>query len=63
MFLYRIQIRRTDKGSEAKFHEVDEYMSHVMEWYDTYELMHPGMERKVFIATDTPACIEEAKYK
>ncbi|XP_052272764.1 alpha-(1,6)-fucosyltransferase-like isoform X3 [Dreissena polymorpha] len=57
-----VQVRRTDKLiSEAKFHSVDEYMHHVVEWYDIYEKKHPGVQRKVYIATDDPGVLHEAK--
>ena len=45
------------------YHSLDEYMVHVAEWYDTYELTHPNVERRVYLATDESAIIEEATQR
>ena len=29
--------------SEEDYHSLDEYMVHVAEWYDAYELAHPNV--------------------
>ena len=62
-FCFRIQVRRTDKTSEAAYHSLDENMVHVAEWYDAYELRHPNVERKVYLSTDESTIIEEAKRR
>lgn len=36
-------------------------MMYVEEWYDAYEYLHPGAKRKIYLATDDPHLIEEAK--
>ena len=55
-------MRRTDKvGDEAGFHSINEYMLYAEEWYDTYELKHPGTPRKIYIASDDPKVVEEAR--
>ena len=57
-----MHIRRSDKNTENNntYHFLDEYMVYVAEWYDAYEIMHPNVQRKVYLATDEPAIIEEA---
>ena len=63
--IFRVQVRRTDKvtAREAKFHGVEEYMTHVEDWFDTYEQTHPGVERLVYLATDEAKVIKEAEKK
>ena len=61
--LRRIHVRRTDKRSEAAYHDIDEYMNHVVNWYDTYEQRHSDVERRVFIATDDISCVKDAREK
>ena len=63
MFFLRLHVRRTDKTREAAYHPLDEYMVHVAEWYDAYKLTHPDVERRVYLATDESALIEEARYR
>jgi glycoprotein 6-alpha-L-fucosyltransferase len=65
-----VHIRRTDKiGSEAAFHSLDEYMKHVDEFYDLYELMKNETTsstsggRNVYLASDDPAIFDEAVSK
>jgi len=61
-----VHVRRTDKvGTEAAFHGIEEYMAHVNEWYDQRAIT-TGKEvdkRRVFLATDDPQLLEEAKRK
>ena len=55
-------MRRTDKvGLEAAFHSVEEYMLYVNEWFDTYEQKHHGVKRKVYLASDDPTVLSDAK--
>ncbi|XP_044727696.1 alpha-(1,6)-fucosyltransferase [Chrysoperla carnea] len=62
-----IHVRRTDKiGTEAAFHSIEEYMSHVNDYYDRLELMMSTQnqqldQRRVYIATDDPKVITAAK--
>ena len=59
-----IQVRRTDKvGTEAAFHGIEEYMKHVDEWYDSYEMRHDVQKRRVFLASDDPSVLQDAKKK
>ncbi|XP_053382375.1 alpha-(1,6)-fucosyltransferase-like isoform X2 [Mercenaria mercenaria] len=59
-----VQIRRTDKiGQEAQMHLIEEYMTHVKEWYDVYEKKDPGVRRRVYIASDDPKVFAEAVEK
>ena len=59
----RIHVRRTDKTSEAKYHILDEYMVYVKEWFDAYEYLHKEIVRKIYLATDEPKLLEEARNK
>ena len=71
--MFSIQVRRTDKiGTEASFHSIEEYMKHVQSWYETYHLklrkekvdMKSNLFRKsVYVATDDPTVLQEAKTK
>ncbi|XP_077498815.1 alpha-(1,6)-fucosyltransferase-like [Amblyomma americanum] len=58
-----IHIRRTDKKREAIYHAVSEYMHHAEEFYNRLTLKGETIERRVFVATDDPAVIEEIKSK
>lgn len=61
---YRVHVRRTDKViKEALVHSVDDYMRHVDEWFDIYEKQHSGVQRKVYLASDDPGVLPEAKKK
>ena len=62
--LLSIQVRRTDKvNTEAAFHSIDEYMEHVEEWYEKLSLVQTVDQRRVYIATDEPSVITEARNK
>ena len=59
-------MRRTDKiGTEAAFHSIEEYMVHVEEWYVQRAITtgHPVDQKRVFLATDDPQLLVEAKKK
>lgn len=57
-----VHIRRTDKvGMEAAFHSLDEYMKYVEEWFDVYEKRHAGVQRRVYLASDDPNVLIEAR--
>ena len=56
-------MRRTDKDTEAAFYGIDEYMVHVEEWYEQLSLTQTVEQKRVFIATDEPTVIKEAKEK
>ena len=59
-------MRRTDKvGTEAAFHSIEEYMVHVEEWYEQRAIMtgHQMDQKRVFLATDDPHLLGEAKTK
>ncbi|BFZ12311.1 hypothetical protein BsWGS_15350 [Bradybaena similaris] len=59
-----VHVRRTDKvGTEAAFHPLEEYMRHVKEFYDQLEITQPGITRMVYLATDEPTVISEARDK
>ena len=57
-------MRRTDKlFEEASPHSIDEYMVHVEEWYQLYAKDNKVDKKRVFIATDDPSVIKEARQK
>jgi len=59
-----VHVRRTDKiGTEAAFHSLEEYMKYVDEYYDKLDMVKPLSKRRVFIASDDPKVINEAKLK
>lgn len=60
----RVHIRRTDKiGSEAAFHSLSEYMRHVDDYYNQREMIEKVDKRRVYLASDDPNVITEAKEK
>nr|XP_022901745.1 alpha-(1,6)-fucosyltransferase [Onthophagus taurus] len=57
-----VHIRRTDKvGTEASFHSVNEYMAVVEDYYDQLELKGSVEKRRIYLATDDPKVLAEAK--
>ncbi|KAG0718343.1 Alpha-(1,6)-fucosyltransferase [Chionoecetes opilio] len=57
-----IHVRRTDKvGTEAAFHSIDEYMTHVDSYYSTIKLSQPDVVKRVYLASDDPTVITEAQ--
>ncbi|KAL0266815.1 UNVERIFIED_CONTAM: hypothetical protein PYX00_009258 [Menopon gallinae] len=60
-----VHIRRTDKiGTEAAFHPIEEYMKKVSDWYDQQENNNVEIKsRRIFLATDDPKVIAEAREK
>ena len=64
IFLFSIHIRRTDKvGVEAAFHSLDEYMKHVEAYYDQREHHQAVTQRRVYLATDDPTILGDAKNR
>jgi len=57
-----VHVRRTDKlAGEASLHTLDEYMRHVEEFYDKYDLINNKQaERVVYLATDEINVLNEA---
>lgn len=60
-----VHIRRTDKVTtrEGGFHTVEEYMREVDEYYNRLELREIVEKRRVYLATDDPGVIREAREK
>nr|CAG4641568.1 EOG090X03KK [Eurycercus lamellatus] len=59
-----VHVRRTDKiGTEAAFHSIDEYMFHVADYFNKLELRRKVDVRRVYLASDDPLVIPEAKKK
>lgn len=57
-------MRRTDKvGTEASYHSVEEYMSAVDAYYDQLELKEKVDKRRIYLATDDPKVIADARKK
>ncbi|XP_022664901.1 alpha-(1,6)-fucosyltransferase-like [Varroa jacobsoni] len=53
-----LQIRRTDKFSEAAYHEVEEYMEHAEEYYRS---LGANIPKRVFVATDEPQVLDDLR--
>lgn len=60
-----VHVRRTDKvGTEAAFHPLDEYMPAVSEWFDQQIANGKIIDkRRIFLASDDPKVITEARTK
>ncbi|CAM9841230.1 alpha-(1,6)-fucosyltransferase [Lampetra fluviatilis] len=59
-----VHVRRTDKvGTEAAFHAIEEYMSHVEEHFELLARSAPVEVKRVYLATDDPGLLAEAKAK
>ncbi|XP_059505234.1 alpha-(1,6)-fucosyltransferase isoform X3 [Stegostoma tigrinum] len=59
-----IHVRRTDKvGTEAAYHPIEEYMVHVEEHYKFLARKTEIDKKRVYLATDDPALLQEAKSK
>lgn len=57
-----IHVRRTDKvGTEAAYHDIDEYMTKVEQYFDQLETK-PDV-KKVFLASDDPKVITTARKR
>jgi glycoprotein 6-alpha-L-fucosyltransferase len=61
----RIHVRRTDKRSEAAFHDVSEYMKYVEDYYIIYQYQNPNVNftKRVYLATDEPTVFEDIRTK
>jgi hypothetical protein len=60
-----MHIRRSDKIKEAKYYPVDLYFLWAERWFKIQDRRNTGtpIKRRVYIATDEPEIIEEAKKK
>ncbi|KAG4070622.1 hypothetical protein HA402_013542 [Bradysia odoriphaga] len=59
-----VHVRRTDKvGTEASLHSIEEYMTWVEDYFNKLELSQSVDRRRVFLASDDPKVIEEARKK
>ena len=53
-------------GVEAAFHSLEEYMVYVDDYYDKLEARQPQLtadQRRVYLATDDPSLLKEAREK
>ncbi len=63
-FSYSLHVRRTDKvGTEAAFHPIEEYMVHVEEQFQYMAQRGHVDKKRVYLATDDPSLLQEAKTK
>lgn len=61
---FSVHVRRTDKvGTEASYHGIEEYMSAVDEYYNQLELKEKVDKRRIYLATDDPKVITDARNK
>ncbi|XP_072896289.1 alpha-(1,6)-fucosyltransferase isoform X1 [Hemitrygon akajei] len=59
-----VHVRRTDKvGTEAAYHPIEEYMAHVEEHYKFLARKTVVDKKRVYLATDDPNLLQEAKSK
>ncbi|XP_059354153.1 alpha-(1,6)-fucosyltransferase-like [Carassius carassius] len=59
-----VHVRRTDKvGTEAAFHPIEEYMIHVEEQFQYMAQRGHVDKKRVYLATDDPSLLQEAKTK
>ncbi|XP_058470157.1 alpha-(1,6)-fucosyltransferase [Solea solea] len=59
-----VHVRRTDKvGTEAAFHPIEEYMLHVEEQFQHLARRVHIDKKRVYLATDDPSLLQEAKTK
>lgn len=57
-------MRRTDKvGTEAAFHPIEEYMQHVEDQFQSLARHNHVDKKRVYLATDDPSLLPEAKAK
>lgn len=57
-------MRRTDKvGTEAAFHGIEEYMAEVEEYYNQLELKQNVEKRRIYLASDDPKVLADARNK
>jgi len=63
LFNLRIHVRRTDKGSEAAFHNISEYMRYVEDYYVIYQYQYPNLNftKRVYLATDEPTVFKDIR--
>jgi len=66
----RVHVRRTDKvESEAAFRSIEEYMKHVIAWYDKLDLRLSKEKttkkavRRVYLASDDSSVLRDAETK
>ncbi|XP_051510281.1 alpha-(1,6)-fucosyltransferase-like isoform X1 [Myxocyprinus asiaticus] len=59
-----VHVRRTDKvGTEAAFHPIEEYMAHVEEQFQYISQRVHVDKKRVYLATDDPSLLQEARTK
>ncbi|XP_040079498.1 alpha-(1,6)-fucosyltransferase-like [Ixodes scapularis] len=58
-----VHIRRSDKYLEAVYHDVQEYMVHVEDYYAKLSLTTHVEKKRVFVATDEPRVVNEIRKK
>ncbi|XP_051954497.1 alpha-(1,6)-fucosyltransferase [Xyrauchen texanus] len=59
-----VHVRRTDKvGTEAAFHPIEEYMAHVEEQFQYISQRAHVDKKRVYLATDDPSLLQEARTK
>jgi len=60
-----IQVRRTDKKTEAFYQPIEAYMKHVEEYFEKIEIENETKleEKRVYVASDDPNILDECKQK
>ena len=58
-----VHVRRTGNPEDATFHEIEEYMEHVEEYYKLLRVRENFDVKRVYLATEAEHLLEEAKTK
>nr|XP_053643900.1 alpha-(1,6)-fucosyltransferase-like [Cherax quadricarinatus] len=58
-----VHVRRTNKYTEARFYNVDDYMEQAEEYFAGLEILNPNITRRIYLASEEPKVYEEVKLK
>ncbi|XP_069942069.1 alpha-(1,6)-fucosyltransferase-like [Cherax quadricarinatus] len=58
-----VHVRRTDKRTETSYHNVEEYMEQVEEYFAGLQLLDPNVTRRIYLSSDEPKVYEEMEKK
>ncbi|XP_069184209.1 alpha-(1,6)-fucosyltransferase-like [Procambarus clarkii] len=58
-----VHVRRTDKKQEASYHQLEEYMEQVEEYYDGLQIFDTNLTRRIYLSSEEPAIFKEAQEK
>lgn len=61
-----MHVRRTDKHLEAAYYPLETYMNHVEAYFMDLEAANPlaqRLPRRVYLASEVPSIVDEARQK